>query len=100
MIKVNLDVGKIDKTALFKGKKGTYCDLTLMWNKGGEDEYGNHGFVVQDLGKERRLAGEKGPILGNFKDWDKEAKPAASGGSAPPADDGDDIPFAPHKEAF
>lgn len=67
MIRVKIDVTKIDKSSLHKGVKGTYCDITLMDNRDGRDQYDNDGFVVQDLGKERRLAGEKGPILGNWK---------------------------------
>jgi hypothetical protein len=67
MIRAKIDVKKILKDALFAGQKGTYCDLTLMENKDGPDEYGNDGFVVQDIGKERREAGEKGPIVGNWR---------------------------------
>jgi hypothetical protein len=70
MIRVKLDVTKIDKSALHKGAKGTYCDITLMDNRDGRDKFDNDGFVVQDLGKDRRLAGERGPILGNWKDLD------------------------------
>ncbi len=70
MIRLKIDVTKIDKTAIHDGKKGKYIDLTLMDNRDGRDQYDNDGFVVQDLGKERRLAGEKGPILGNWKDLD------------------------------
>ena len=60
-------MSKIDKSELYKGAKGTYCDMTLMENRDGEDQYGNHGFIVQNLSKERREAGEKGPIIGNWK---------------------------------
>jgi hypothetical protein len=70
MIRVKIDVSKIDKSALHKGAKGTYCDITLMDNRDGRDKFDNDGFVVQDLGKDRRLAGERGPILGNWKDLD------------------------------
>jgi hypothetical protein len=41
-----------------------------MDNRDGRDKFDNDGFVVQDLGKDRRLAGERGPILGNWKDLD------------------------------
>jgi len=70
MIRAKIDVTKIDKTAIHDGKKGKYIDITLMDNRDGRDQYDNDGFVVQDLGKDRRLAGEKGPILGNWKDLD------------------------------
>jgi len=52
---------------VFTGQKGLYCSLTLMENRDGVDQYGNEGFVSVDMGKDRRMAGEKGPILGNWK---------------------------------
>jgi len=67
MQRLKIDVKKIDKSAMFEGAKGTYLDLTLMDNKDGTDQYGNDGFIVQDIGKERREAGQKGPIVGNWK---------------------------------
>ena len=76
MIRVKIDVTKIDKTKLFKGAKGTYLYLTLIENRNGPDQYGNDFMVVQDLGKEARERGEKGPILGNGK---------MIGGNRPPA---------------
>ncbi len=68
MQRLKIDVTKINKDLLFIGAKGKYMDLTLMDNRdGGTDQYGNDGFIVQDVGKERREAGEKGPIIGNWK---------------------------------
>lgn len=67
MQKLKIDVTKIDKTALFEGKKGKYLDITLFENRDGTDQYGNDGFIVQEISKERRDKGEKGPILGNWK---------------------------------
>jgi hypothetical protein len=97
------------------GQKGTYLDLTLMDNRDGRDKFDNDGFCTVDVGKERRLAGEKGPIVGNWKDLDGgnqrggrdiAAKDATYRGnrSAPqqrdnsatePDDDDGTIPFAP-----
>jgi hypothetical protein len=51
-------------------EKTASMDVTLMDNKNGPDDYGNDGFATLDLGKDRRLAGERGPILGNWKDLD------------------------------
>lgn len=67
IIRVKLDVMKIDKSAIHHGEKGKYIDITLLGNRDGEDRFGNHYMVVQDLGQARREAGEKGPILGNGK---------------------------------
>lgn len=95
MQSANIDVTKIIKDALYKGKKGTYLNIVCHDNREGRDEYGNDGFVTQDLGKLRREAGEKSPIIGNWKHIEKrEPKPAAV---APPppaaAEECDDVPF-------
>jgi len=92
MIRVKIDAQKILKEHLFKGAKGTYLDLTLMDNKEGRDTYGNDGFVVQDIGKEARERGEKGPILENWKRLDKSAPRPSSAFQSKPSDD-DDAPF-------
>ena len=65
MIKVKIDVTKLDKTAFFKGQKGTYVDLVLWECKGGRDQYGNDFSVKQDMGKDRK--GEKTPFIGSAK---------------------------------
>lgn len=91
MIRCKINVKKIDKARLFVGEKGTYLDVTLMDNKGGRDEYGNDGFIVQDVGKEARESGVKGEILGNWKHID--AKPKAQQDAAPKSDATDDFSF-------
>lgn len=91
----------VDPNNVFRGEKGLYCSLTIHDRP---DDYGNEGFVSVDLGKDRRLAGEKGPILGNWKHLGQ--RPANQNGAPPPQptrdnggkdgpDDSDDIPFAP-----
>lgn len=67
MQKLNIDVTKIDKTELYKGKKGTYMSCVLFENRDGTDQYDNDGFIVQDISQERREAGERGPIIGNWR---------------------------------
>jgi hypothetical protein len=74
-MRLKLNLSRIDKTALFKGEKGTYGDFTIMLNDT-VDKYGNHGFVTQDLGMERRAKGERGPILGNGKMVDGSNAPS------------------------
>ena len=97
MIAINIDVTKIDKAALFTGKKGTYLNMTLMENREGVDQFGNEGFIVQDIGMARRQAGERGAILGNWKTVKPAQAPQApQAPRAPQAqadDDLDDIPF-------
>jgi len=98
MQRLKIDVTKIDKSALYKGAKGTYLDITLLDNRDGTDQYGNDGMIVQDIGRERREAGEKGPIIGNWKHLESKPKPdphnTAKGNAYQPhpADDSD-IPY-------
>ena len=60
----------IKANAIYMTEKTASMDVTLMDNRDGPDQYGNDGFATLDLGKDRRLAGERGPILGNWKDLD------------------------------
>jgi hypothetical protein len=92
MQSLNIDVKKIDKTALYQGTKGTYLNITLLENREGTDRYGNNGMIVQDIGKERRMAGEKGPILGNWKHI-KQAQSAKPQAAPVAIDDNDEVPF-------
>ena len=67
-ISISIDVTKIDKDRLFKGKKGTYLDLTTFVNLDEKDQYDNNGFISQSQTKEERDAGAPHtPILGNVK---------------------------------
>lgn len=66
IIRLKIDVTKIDKSKLYKGDKGTYLSCTLLLNDA-TDNYGNNGMIVQDTTKEEREAGNKGAILGNCK---------------------------------
>lgn len=71
MIVVRIDVKKLLKQHFYEGEKGTYCELVLMENRDGEDQYGNSHMVVQGVTKEDREAGVKGPIVGNAKIFGK-----------------------------
>lgn len=102
MIKLKIAVNKIDKTRLFKGKKDTYLDAVLVENRDGPDQYGNDGFISEDVTKEEREAGTRGNIIGNWKHIGGK-KPAATPPPRQPskpapdpdldADDGSDVPF-------
>ncbi len=93
MRRANIDVTKIDKTKLYKGAKGTYLDITLMENKGGTDEFGNDGFIIQDIGKEARDRGEKGPIIGNWRRIETKGGGKPKPENKPAAQDDDRLPF-------
>lgn len=75
IIRAKIDVKKINKDLLFVGQKGTYMDLSLLENRDGTDQYGNDGMIVQDVPKEAREAGEKGPIIGNWREVGKKSAP-------------------------
>lgn len=97
-ISCKIDVTKILKDKLFKGAKGTYLDITLIENRDGTDQYGNDYFIVQDLGKDARERGEKGPILGNAKIRGGKHAPVAPKPAAPAAaprqeNIDEDVPF-------
>jgi len=92
IVRLKIDVTKIDKGRLFQGKKGTYLDATVFLNDE-PGQYGDHGMITQDVSKEEREAGTKGAILGNatiFKVMDDD-RPAAK--PEPDDENMDDIPF-------
>ncbi len=76
ILSAKIDVTKILKDKMFKGAKGTYLDISILENKGGTDQYGNDFLIIQDIGKEARERGEKGPILGNGKYRVRDSQPA------------------------
>lgn len=105
-VNVKIDVTKIDKQRLFAGKKGTYLDATVFVDVDNKDQYDNNGMITQDVTKEEKDSGVKGPILGNVQVFwrddnnnNRHANNQAMGRSEPapqhPAPDNfnDDIPF-------
>jgi hypothetical protein len=96
-ITISIDVTKIDKTRLFKGKKGVYMDVTTFIDTDNPDQYDQHGFISQSTTKEEREAGLKTPILGNCKVFFKDDNAVQVKQGMPPPTVGspfdDDIPF-------
>lgn len=98
-IAANVDVTKINKAWLFKGKSGTYLDLTLRENKDGPGKYGDDGFIVQGPPKAEREQGVKGIIVGNWKfigERPKASQPQSKilpTEADKPATPEDDVPF-------
>jgi hypothetical protein len=66
IIKLNIDVTKLDKKRLHAGNKGTYANLTVLL-RDETDQYGNDGMIVEDVSKEEREGGKKGTIVGNAR---------------------------------
>ena len=83
----------LEANAVYVGEKSRNLELTLIPNRDGPDKYGYTGFAAVNLTKERREAGEKGPIVGNWKPIGKPAATPPPVQTAPATDDGDDIPF-------
>jgi hypothetical protein len=105
-----IDFRKLDQSCFFEGKTNNeghtplYMKLSLI-AKNEVGKYGDTHFITQDIGKDRRLAGERGPIVGNGKpvqrrDASSSAAPAQSAPKAPApasrndfADDLNQVPF-------
>ena len=66
-IKIKINYTRIVQSALYDGKHGQYLDLVAWPNKNGPDQYGNTHMVCQELPREARESGERGPILGNLR---------------------------------
>jgi hypothetical protein len=97
MIKLSINVTKIDKSHLIEGKAGKYLELILNENRNGPDQYGNDGFVTQGVSKAAREAGQRGPIVGNYRTVGAKQKQAAPANPQPipfdKLDNQDDVPF-------
>jgi|TARA_R110000824_G_scaffold385643_2_gene579950 hypothetical protein len=99
-ISASIDVSKIDKEKLIKGKKGTYLNITAFVDLDNKDQYDNNGMVTQSVTSEEREAGTRGVILGNtkvfFQGESKQNKPKQNTSSLQVEsfeDLSDDIPF-------
>jgi len=67
MIQAKIDVTKITKERLYKGKKGTYLNFAII--KTPNSKYGDY-MLVESITREEREKGIKGIILGNAKEID------------------------------
>lgn len=72
---LSINVTKIDKEYLVAGKTGKFLSLSLKKNKDGKDKYGNDGFIVQVIPKDKRKEGLRGPIVGNYKEFEDDYLP-------------------------
>lgn len=95
-VNLKIDVSKLDKARFFKGKKGTYVDLTAFIDTEKTGEYGDNGTISQSTSKEERQGGLQMPICGNvrvfFKEED-EYTPPVSRESPQTGGVEDDMPF-------
>ena len=73
-ITLNIDCSKIEKKYL---KQGKYLDMRLMPYKEGKNDKNQDGMVAQTIPKAIKAElglddKAKGPIIGNYTDWDSE----------------------------
>lgn len=97
LINFSLNLDKLDKSKVVKGKNGNYYDLTLSV-KDITDQYGNNVKVFNTQSKEERDAKASKHYVGNAKVvWTDGAIAAATGRTeskqAVAASDDDDFPF-------
>ncbi len=88
LIALKIDVTKINKDRLYRGKQGTYLDL-MVELKDEPDKYGNDVSAWEGQSEAERKEKKNRNFLGNGK--------VVWGGDAPKkdekSDDGDDLPF-------
>jgi hypothetical protein len=96
LIAISIDVTKLDKSKLVKGKKGTYANITVSVNDE-DDQFGNNASIWESQTKEERDAKVDRNFLGNGKViWSSQSstdQPKPSGKKTQASDDNDDLPF-------
>ena len=101
-VEIKINVSKLDKSRFFKGKSGTYVDLTGFIDTDNPGQYGDHGTLSQSVTAEERKNGTRLPICGNCKVFwtdsgaDNRQAPQRQGTGnyqAPPDDESDNVPF-------
>ena len=66
IINASLDLTKIEKSKIIKGKKGSYINITMFVNDE-VDKYGNNASIIMSQTKEEREAKTPRVYLGNGK---------------------------------
>jgi hypothetical protein len=97
LIAISIDVTKLDKSKLVKGKKGTYANITVSVNDE-DDQFGNNTSVWESQTKEERDDKVDRNFLGNGKVvWSSQSsndnKKTSSKKASKQDDDLDDLPF-------
>jgi len=91
IINCKINVSKITKDRLFKGKSGVYLDCTLIPST--NDKFGNDYMIVEAVTKTEREAGVRGAIIGNAKNYSAGATRKQPEDQTPAEGGGDDLPF-------
>ena len=91
LIKLKINVSKIQKEALFRGEKGVYLDAVMIPTPNSQYQ---DAMIKQDLSKEARERGEEGPIIGGGTILNRREQNAPPSQPEPPQDaPDDDVPF-------
>lgn len=90
MISIKIDVTKISKERLYKGKKGTYMSAVLIPTP--DSEYGDY-MIVESITFAEKQEGKRGTILGNAKIIKKNDLPKSEDLDMPEEKETDDFPF-------
>ena len=94
-LNANINLSMLDKNHIVDGKQGKYANLRLVNTP--DSQYGYDYMIVQDIPKELRDQGLKGPILGNARVFDadqgKQAQKGAPAEVKVHAATSDDLPF-------
>jgi hypothetical protein len=85
-VSLKINVSMIEKARLFAGQKGKYLDATVFIDLADLDQYGNSGMITQDVSKDEKTQGVKGPILGNCKVFWSDSGQAPQQAPAPQQD--------------
>lgn len=97
LLAISIDVTKLDKSKLVKGKKGTYANITVSVNDE-DDQFGNNVSIWESQTKEERDDKEDRNFLGNGKVvWSSQSSEAPKKTSSKKAskqdEEDDDLPF-------
>lgn len=96
LVKIKINLKKLDKSRFYVGEQGTYCDLDV-WINQEKDSYGYDASVNQTQSKEERVSKVPKIYVGNgWKNygWDNNKQQRPTGEQvAADIDDGDEIPF-------
>lgn len=78
-VNLSIDVKSIEKARLVSHTNGkVYLNMTAFIDPHNPGQFGDHGMITQDVSKEEKDQGVKGPILGNVKVFwqDQKTDPA------------------------
>ena len=90
----SINLSKLDKSKLFKGKDGSMWANLTSYLDTEKDQYDNNGGIQQSLSKEEREQGIKAPYIGNNKIFWTDSSQAQAKSPEPTLSlEDEDLPF-------